>query len=161
MLRTQHCFYFTSVDVLEASLRLVPVLQHEEELEAELPAGMEVAVVGEEELAAEQPGGVEVAVVEAEELQAALPAGVEVAVVGEEEELEAEQPAGVEVAEEELEAEPPAGVDVATCFFRLRSRLLPGADPCARFLEQCLSGLFLSHAAAACCASSTSWLSWN
>ena len=127
MLRTQHCFYFTSVDVLEASLRLVPVLQHEEELEAELPAGMEVAVVGEEELAAEQPGGVEVAVVEAEELEAELRAGVE----------------------------------LPACFFRLRSRLLAGADPCARFLEKCLSGLFLSHAAAACCASSTSSTSWN
>jgi hypothetical protein len=73
VLRTQQCFYFTSVDVLEASLRLLPVLQHEEELVAELPAGVEVAVVGAEEHGAEQP------------------AGVEVAVVGAEEELEAEQ----------------------------------------------------------------------
>ena len=66
MLRTQHCFYFTSVDVLEASLRLVPVLQHEEELEAELPAGVEAAAMGAEEHEAEQPAGVEVAVVGAE-----------------------------------------------------------------------------------------------
>jgi len=84
----------------ETGFCLTKVDSVEEELDVELPAGGEVAVVGpgvEEEL--EAVAGGEVALVGAvAELEAKLPAGGEVALVGAVAELEAELPAGGEVA---------------------------------------------------------------